>query len=320
MRRIFLPVGMIVPPKRPKDDMFTVIDVDGFRDRVGRGRPTRRRKASRPPSSRRKSRVASTASASVPGLLDVRGPSRAHRRETLRQRHQQHSAPQRWPALVGRFHRLGHRAGEQPHPARIPRSEEAGARTRFFIATPGILVAASMAAQFGAPTRPPMATVAPAPVKPVFPEPTMPPPGEPLSATRPRRCGRATRPPSPSRPTRVGGRHRRRALCLGEPPRRPGPGLGADAQDLPSCRHARPAGRANQDMFTVLDVDGFRDMFRQGMAAAKQRGETNALRDRSRPAARLLRQRLPGLSRPTNPAAHPPTKSPSREASTASSC
>ena len=29
-------------------------------------------------------------------------------------------------------------------------------------------------------------------------------------------------------------------------------------------------------MFTVLDVDGFRDMFRQGMAAAKQRGETNA--------------------------------------------
>ena len=37
MRRIFLPVGMIVPPKRPKDDMFTVIDVDGFRDRVRKG-------------------------------------------------------------------------------------------------------------------------------------------------------------------------------------------------------------------------------------------------------------------------------------------
>ena len=37
-----------------------------------------------------------------------------------------------------------------------------------------------------------------------------------------------------------------------------------------------PPKRANQDMFTVLDVDGFRDLFRQGMAAAKQRGETNA--------------------------------------------
>jgi hypothetical protein len=37
MRTIFLPVGMIVPPKRPRDDMFTVIDVDGFRDRVRKG-------------------------------------------------------------------------------------------------------------------------------------------------------------------------------------------------------------------------------------------------------------------------------------------
>jgi hypothetical protein len=37
-----------------------------------------------------------------------------------------------------------------------------------------------------------------------------------------------------------------------------------------------PPKRSNQDMFTVLDVDGFRDFFREGMAAAKQRGETNA--------------------------------------------
>jgi len=34
MRNIFLPVGMLIPPKRPNEDMFTVIDVDGFRDRV----------------------------------------------------------------------------------------------------------------------------------------------------------------------------------------------------------------------------------------------------------------------------------------------
>ncbi len=34
MREIFLPVGMLVPPKKPQEDMFTVIDVDGFQDRV----------------------------------------------------------------------------------------------------------------------------------------------------------------------------------------------------------------------------------------------------------------------------------------------
>ena len=34
MREIFLPVGMLVPPKKPQDDMFTILDVDGFQDRV----------------------------------------------------------------------------------------------------------------------------------------------------------------------------------------------------------------------------------------------------------------------------------------------
>jgi len=37
MRKIFLPVGMLIPPKRPNEDMFTVLDVDGFRDRVREG-------------------------------------------------------------------------------------------------------------------------------------------------------------------------------------------------------------------------------------------------------------------------------------------
>lgn len=37
MRKIFLPVGMLIPPKRPNEDMFTVIDVDGFRERVQKG-------------------------------------------------------------------------------------------------------------------------------------------------------------------------------------------------------------------------------------------------------------------------------------------
>lgn len=34
MRDIFLQVGMLIPPKNPKSDMFTVLDVDGFEQRV----------------------------------------------------------------------------------------------------------------------------------------------------------------------------------------------------------------------------------------------------------------------------------------------
>jgi len=37
MRAIFLPVGMLIPPKPARDEIFTVLDVDGFRDRVRKG-------------------------------------------------------------------------------------------------------------------------------------------------------------------------------------------------------------------------------------------------------------------------------------------
>ena len=37
MRDLFLPVGMLIPPKRPQEDMFTVLDVDGFQERVRKG-------------------------------------------------------------------------------------------------------------------------------------------------------------------------------------------------------------------------------------------------------------------------------------------
>jgi hypothetical protein len=37
MRNLFLPVGMLIPPKRPSEDMFTVLDVDGFQQRVRKG-------------------------------------------------------------------------------------------------------------------------------------------------------------------------------------------------------------------------------------------------------------------------------------------
>ena len=37
MRGIFIPVGMLIPPKRPNEDMFTVLDVDQFRERVRKG-------------------------------------------------------------------------------------------------------------------------------------------------------------------------------------------------------------------------------------------------------------------------------------------
>jgi hypothetical protein len=34
MRNVFIPVGMIVPPRRPTEEAFTVLDVDGLRERV----------------------------------------------------------------------------------------------------------------------------------------------------------------------------------------------------------------------------------------------------------------------------------------------
>jgi hypothetical protein len=37
MRGIFLQVGMLIPPKAPRSDMFTVLDVDGFEQRVREG-------------------------------------------------------------------------------------------------------------------------------------------------------------------------------------------------------------------------------------------------------------------------------------------
>ena len=37
MRNLFLPVGMLIPPKPARDDIFTVLDVDGFQERVQKG-------------------------------------------------------------------------------------------------------------------------------------------------------------------------------------------------------------------------------------------------------------------------------------------
>ena len=44
MRGIFLPVGMLIPPKRPNEDMFTVLDVDQFRERVQKAEATAKQK------------------------------------------------------------------------------------------------------------------------------------------------------------------------------------------------------------------------------------------------------------------------------------
>ena len=44
MRAIFLPVGMLIPPKKPQEDLFTVLDVDGFQDRVVKFEATARAK------------------------------------------------------------------------------------------------------------------------------------------------------------------------------------------------------------------------------------------------------------------------------------
>lgn len=37
MRSICLPVGMFIPPKKPSEDLFTVLDVDAFEERVRKG-------------------------------------------------------------------------------------------------------------------------------------------------------------------------------------------------------------------------------------------------------------------------------------------
>jgi hypothetical protein len=37
MRAICLPVGMFIPPKKPTEDIFTVLDVDAFEERVRKG-------------------------------------------------------------------------------------------------------------------------------------------------------------------------------------------------------------------------------------------------------------------------------------------
>lgn len=37
MRTIVLPVGMFIPPKKPQEDLFTVLDVDAFEERVRKG-------------------------------------------------------------------------------------------------------------------------------------------------------------------------------------------------------------------------------------------------------------------------------------------
>lgn len=44
MRGIFLPVGMLIPPKKPSEDIFTTLDVDGFADRVKKSLASRKEK------------------------------------------------------------------------------------------------------------------------------------------------------------------------------------------------------------------------------------------------------------------------------------
>jgi hypothetical protein len=44
MRNIFLPVGMLIPPKKPSEDIFTTLDADGFADRVKKSIAERKQK------------------------------------------------------------------------------------------------------------------------------------------------------------------------------------------------------------------------------------------------------------------------------------
>ncbi len=147
-------------------------------------------------------------------------------------------------------------------------------RTRFAAAASGILFAASVFAQFG-PTRPPVQPVIVGNPKPVFLEATMPPPGEPLARQTPTPLLPGNPQGAAADTTSVDAIIAALYASVSHP----------DGQDpnWPRMRNLFlpvgmlvPPKRANQDMFTVVDVDGFRDLFRQGMDAAKQRGETNA--------------------------------------------
>ena len=44
LRTIFLPVGMLIPPKKPSEDIFTTLDPDGFADRVRKSIAERKQK------------------------------------------------------------------------------------------------------------------------------------------------------------------------------------------------------------------------------------------------------------------------------------
>jgi hypothetical protein len=48
MRSIFLPVGMLVPPRKPDEAIFTVVDVDGFEERFKKSIAAAKEKGSGP--------------------------------------------------------------------------------------------------------------------------------------------------------------------------------------------------------------------------------------------------------------------------------
>jgi hypothetical protein len=48
MRTIFLPVGMLVPPRKPEEALFTVIDVDGFEERFKKSMAAAKEKGTPP--------------------------------------------------------------------------------------------------------------------------------------------------------------------------------------------------------------------------------------------------------------------------------
>ena len=48
LRAITLPVGMFIPPKKPSEDIFTVLDVDAFQERVRKGAAAMKAKGEAP--------------------------------------------------------------------------------------------------------------------------------------------------------------------------------------------------------------------------------------------------------------------------------
>ena len=108
LRAITLPVGMFIPPKKPTEDIFTVLDVDAFQERVRKGAAATKAKGESTAFSEREASRHTDCFGNVCQIFSTyegaAGPTRSPSGD------QQHPARLRRQAVVDRLGRLGHGA------------------------------------------------------------------------------------------------------------------------------------------------------------------------------------------------------------------